>query len=226
MVYYYPPMNNLNIPLDIIVYAVIAVLLLGRLWFVLGTRNDSDTQRPNPFTPQPTQAPSQVTPSSNVIPLRPSFILPPASLAGGLAQVAAIDPNFQEKLFLQKARDIFTVVVAAYAANNMASINEFLSPDLAAHFQKMADARASQGQSAQSRVASIQDAEVIAARSEAEQAYVTVQFISHQENILRDASGTIIGGTEGQLEQVTDIWVFSRNAQMPDGKWIVVETRG
>ncbi len=224
MLYYYSAMDNLNIPLDIIVYAVIAVLLLGRLWFVLGTRNDNETQRPNPFTPP---APQPVpTPDSNVIPLRPQPILPPASLAGGLAQVAAIDPNFQEKQFLQKARDIFTVVVAAYAANNMASINEFLSPDLAAHFQKMADARASQGQTAQSRVAAISDAEVIAARAENDAAYVTVQFVSNQENILRDADGTIIGGAEGRLEQVTDIWVFSRNAQMTEGKWIVVETRG
>jgi predicted lipid-binding transport protein (Tim44 family) len=222
----------MQVDLDILVYAVIAALLLGRLWAVLGTRNDDDPQRPNPFTPQPPKPPPPQTaddpfalppPTASRM---PAAALPPASLAGGLAQVKAADPLFDEKPFLQKARDAFTAVVAAYAEGNLTSVATFLSPALLAHFQQAADARISEGQTAQSRIARIKETEAVAARAEGKQVFVTVRFVTDQENILRDRSGAVIGGVIGKTEEVVDVWVFTRDAQTPDAPWVVVETRG
>jgi predicted lipid-binding transport protein (Tim44 family) len=152
--------------------------------------------------------------------------LPPASLAGGLAQVQAIDKSFNEKQFLINAKGNFTSIVETYATGDMTSISSLLSPALLDHFQKAADARKAAGQNAQSQVLRIKDAEVTAARAEGLQAFITVKFVSDQENIVRDQSGTIIGGVQGKAEEVTDIWVFANDTAKPDTKWIVVETRG
>jgi predicted lipid-binding transport protein (Tim44 family) len=217
----------MHVDLDILVYAVIAALILGRLWASFGSRNEDETQRPNPFAPRP-QTPPDATftaPSQALARMQPS-LPPPASLAGGLALVTAAIPSFDEKQFLQIARDIFTTVVTAYASGSMNSLSGLVSPALIAQFQQAANARTTAGQSAQTRVARIKDAEVTAARTESKQALITVTFVSEQENILRDASGTIIGGKEGALEEVTDIWTFARDTQTPDTKWSVVETRG
>lgn len=220
----------MHVDLDILVYAVIAALLLGRLWAVLGTRNDDEPQRPNPFAPPPPPKPAQEEDPYALPPpvasRMPPPALPPASLAGGLAQVKAADPAFEEKPFLQNASAIFTAIVSAYASGSLSSVDKFLSPSLLTHFQQAADARSAQGQSAQSRIARIKECEPVAARAEGKQVFITVRFVSDQENILRDRNGTVIGGTEGKTEEVTDIWVFTRDAQIADAPWLVVETRG
>ena len=212
----------MHIDIDILVYAIIAAVLLGRLWAVLGARHEDEPQRPNPYVP----APPPPTEQKNVAPVRFSVVLPPASLEGGLAQVKAIDPAFEEKAFLQEARAAFTAIVTGYAAGTMDVLSPFLSPALLAHFGQAAEARRAEGQTAQSRIIRIKDAEVTAAHSQGTQAFITVRFVSDQENILRDSHGTIIGGVEGKIEEVTDIWVFARDTKLPDVKWVVVETRG
>jgi len=210
----------MHVDIDILVYAVIAALILGRLWAVLGTRHDDEPRRAKPAADDASFAAPQISSRMQPVPL------PPASLAGGLAQIKAIDPAFDEKQFLQIVRDIFSVVVGAYAAGKLNSVSEFLSPLLQSHFQISVDARTAAGQTAQSRVSRIKEAEVIGARAEDKQAFVTVKFVSDQENVLRDARGTIIGGHEGQTEEVTDIWTFARDTKTVDAKWVVVETRG
>jgi predicted lipid-binding transport protein (Tim44 family) len=218
----------MQVDIDILVYAVIAALLLGRLWAVLGTRNEDDPQRPNPFEPPSGLRPGREDepPQTNVVSRMMPPPPPPRSLAGGLAQVSAADSSFEEKQFLQESRDIFTSIVGAYAAGNLAVVSEFLSPTILGHFQRAVDARTAAGQKAQTTISQIKETEVVAARAEDKKAFVTVRFVSDQENILRDASGTIIGGAEKKYEEVTDIWTFARDTQAPGAKWVVVETKG
>ena len=224
--------RRMHVDLDILVYAVIAALLLGRLWAVLGTRNDDETQRPNPFAPPPKPPQGQDGGQTDPYALPPPVsrmsapALPPASLAGGLAQVKGVDPSFEEKPFLQNAQDIFSAVVAAYARGELAKVSTMLSPALLAHFQQAVDARNAEGQSAQTRIVRFKDVEPVAARADGNQVFVTVRFVSDQENILRDRSGAVIGGIEGKTEEATDVWGFSRDTQLPQAPWVVVETRG
>ncbi len=217
----------MQVDIDILVYAVIAALLLGRLWAVLGTRNDNEPQRPNPFVPRPSTLDGNSTEDRKELPPRiQPPPLPPSSLAGGLEQVKAVVPSFEEKQFLQEARDIFTSVVGAYASGKLTLVSDFLSPTLMGNFQQSVDARSAEGHSAQTRISRIVDSEVVSARAEDKQAFVTVKFISEQENILRNAHGKIIGGKEGQLEEITDVWTFSQDTQSPGARWAIVETRG
>jgi len=219
----------MQVDIDILVYAVVAALLLGRLWAVLGTRNENDPQRPNPLappSPDMTQDSEPTYTRQNIVSRLQPVPPPPNSLAGGLSQVTAVDSSFDEKLFLREARDIFASIVGAYASGHLSLVNDFLSPTLLGHFQQAVDARNAAKQTAQTRIARIKDAEVIAARAEGKQVFVTVRFVSDQENILRDASGAILGGAEGKYEEVTDTWTFARETQLPGAKWLVVETKG
>ena len=227
----------MQVDLDIVVYAVIAALLLGRLWAILGTRREDDPQRPNPFVKPPSLAPKKeaIARSSkpgkdkdqgDVIARLQPPPLPPGSVAGGLARVKDADPSFEEKPFLQEARDIFTSVVKAYADGKLSVVADFLSPTLLSMFNRAVNARTEQGQTAETQIENIRDVEPIAAHAEDKHVFVTVRFISAQKNILRDKEGTVIGGSEDSAEEVTDIWTFTRDASAPNAKWIVGETRG
>jgi predicted lipid-binding transport protein (Tim44 family) len=214
----------MHIDIATIVFAVIAVALLARLWSILGTRNEDETQRPNPFIP-PTPEPDAPF-SQTASPLLQVVGPPPASLAGGLVQVKAIDPTFDERAFLQTARETFVSIVETYATGDMSRISDVVAPALLAHFQQAADARKAAEQTAASRVVRIKEAETVAARAEGTRELVTVKIISDQENILRDASGAVLGGAAGKTEEITDVWVFAKDKNVPDAKWVVVETRG
>lgn len=225
----------MQVGLDILVYAVVAAIFLGRLWAVLGTRNEDEPQRPNPFAPPAAPPASPLTPravpeasakpEAEATVRLPPPVYAPNSVSGGLAQIASVDPAFDEKAFLREAEDIFSTVVGAYAAGRLSSVAEFLSPDLMAHFQQAVSARQAAGQTAQTRIARIKDADVVAARAEGAHVFVAVRFVSDQENILRDAKGAILGGEEGVYAEVTDIWTFTRETPKPGARWVVVETR-
>ncbi|MDD3371039.1 MAG: Tim44/TimA family putative adaptor protein [Alphaproteobacteria bacterium] len=215
----------MQVDLVTLISAVVAALLLGRLWAILGTRDDNDRQN-NAAPPPPLRAPEPAgEPRTETISRLQPPGPPPHSLAGGLALVKTIIPAFEEKPFLREARDIFTSVVGAYASGRLALVSDLLSPALMESFQKAVNARAAAGQTARTQISRIREAEAVAARIDDKIAYVTVRFLSEQQNILRDAQGKIIGGTEGEFEEVTDTWTFAKDSQNPETKWIVVETR-
>ncbi len=216
----------MQVDVDILIFAVIAALLLGRLWAVFGTRNDGEPQRPNPLAALKKREEEKAEPQNiNNGPKLQLAAPPPNSLEGGLAQIKAIDPAFDEKSFLQEARDIFTSVVGAYAAGRLMTVAEFLSPGLLAHFQKAVDARAKEGQTARTRIARIKDSEVLSAKAEGARAFATVRFVSDQENTLRDSKGEVIGGATGKVQEVTDTWTFARDMNVKGVNWTVVETK-
>lgn len=218
----------MQVDVEIVVYAVVAALLLGRLWSVLGTRNDDEPQRMNPFAkrPKPFEEDDPEKPKPDVTVRLQPVALPPNSLAGGLQQVKDALPSFDEKAFLREAQDIFTSVVKAFAFGNLGFVSNFLAPTLMGRFQQAIEARRAQGQTAEAKISRIKEAEVTAAKVENERVFVTARFISDQENILRDAQGRVIGGKEGVSEEVSDTWTFAQDTKAPATVWTVVETKG
>ena len=116
--------------MDILIFAVIAAFLVYRLNSVLGTRHGGERQRPNPFSAGdslPTQTvKAAVRPVAAAAPPRP--VLQPQSfdqlvdlsantdgrIEQGLAEIAAVDPNFEVNSFMQGARYAFEIIVTAY----------------------------------------------------------------------------------------------------------------
>jgi predicted lipid-binding transport protein (Tim44 family) len=215
---------------DIIIYAVIAAVLLGRLWFVFGRRNDEDRQRPNPFIAPLVQPQDNADKSGPTgLPSRPPIVpqlfkAAPASLAGGLEQIKARDAAFDEKQFLQEAKLTFTKVVEDFAKGDMTNITPLLSPPVLAHFQTALEARRNAGQVMESKINAIKDVETTAARIDGDQAFISVRFVSNQENVLRDNNNQVIGGEDGKVEEITDLWTFARDMATKDAPWLLVQT--
>lgn len=215
---------------DIIIYGVIAVVLLVRLWSVLGRRNEEDRQRPNPFaTPAPGPADDNATTvvrpqqqrSNAPVPFAP-ILVAPMSLAGGLEQIKQIDASFDEKQFLQDAKGIFTSIVSAFARGDLSSVKDRLGAAVLPHFAAAINIRKKAGETLENKITRIREAETTAARTESDRAVITVRFVSEQENILRDASGNILSGAAGKSEEIADLWTFGRDSKTG---WQVIETK-
>lgn len=217
--------------IDIAIYALIACVLLLRLWSVLGRRNDDEPQRPNPFaTPAAPEEDAKFQldpggPEKSAQPALGQSIFAPASLAGTLEQIKQMDPSFDEKTFLQDVRANFTAIVTGFGKGDLAEIEPLLGPTVFPGFKSAVEARQKAGETFESRIERIRDAEVTTASMGESRAFITVRFTSEQENILRDASGKVLHGTPGQTEEIIDLWTFARDVKTAGTQWQLVETR-
>ena len=92
--------------IDIVIYAVVALVILARLWTVFGRRSEGDHERPNPFAARmpPAADPQRLPGNAETPALMPKpLALAPASLAGGIEAVHTLDPSFDKRNF-SKAR--------------------------------------------------------------------------------------------------------------------------
>ena len=219
--------------MDTLIYAVIAIVVLARLWSSFGQRNDEDRQRPNPFVapPSPDSKPSSpivAAPDGNpeMLPIMRPLLSAPDSLAGGLEQIRFLDQSFDEKAFLQGAKAAFTMILEDFAKGDMARIATMLSPQVAARFRDSIEARRQAGQVMDNKLVRIKDTETAAAKVDGTTAILTVRFVSDQICTLRDSTGVPIGGADdGRAEEVIDLWTFSRDTKSPDPNWALVETK-
>lgn len=223
--------------LDIILFAAIAIFLVLRLRSVLGQKNPDEPQRPNPFVPPAAQDPENGDGDSVIEPDRltgdentPQRALPkpvsaPTSLAGGLELIRAVDPRFEEKDFLKGARAAFAIIVEAFARGDTETLRRLLAPQVFASFDQAITARKAAGQTLESKIVALRDADLTAAQLEGDTARVTVHYVSTQINVTRDDAGTVIDGDPAKAEDIDDIWIFARNVRDSNPNWILVETR-
>jgi len=221
---------------DIFIYAVISIFLISRLWAVLGHRDEDegdDTSRPNPFGMKekpPTDEEDVVVIEGRArVAGQPSVMTPdgyaPNSLAGSIEQVQKIDPTFNEKKFLDGAKMAFEKIVTAFASDDMSSVAWLLGPAVRQPFEKAIAARQAAGQKLDNRIERLAAADIVSAKVEESLATLAVEFVSHQVNLLRDATGQILDGQENRAEEVRDVWVFRRDLRASDPNWQLIETR-
>jgi predicted lipid-binding transport protein (Tim44 family) len=142
-----------------------------------------------------------------------------------LAHIKEADPAFDEKQFLQGARAAFTMILGDFAKGDLADSARLLGPAVLPQFRAAIDARRAAAETMEHKLVAIREAECVAAKFDNGTANVTVRFVSEQESALRDAHGTIIGGSGDKVEEITDLWTFARNAKSADPNWILVETK-
>lgn len=218
---------------EILFFAAIAGFLLYRLSQVLGRRHGDEQQRPNRFEqpPERPQAPSREAEDGdddNVVALPgrrppPAPSAPPGSLAYELSAITSADPNFDDRGFVGGARIAFEMIVTAYTEGDLDTLKNLLGEDLYAAFAAAVEDRADQGHSLEKRVESLDQADITAARLEDRTAFVTVQFVSRQVEVVRDSEGDVIEGDPDTEEEVVDLWTFRRDLSSNDPTWFLVE---
>ncbi|WP_353859484.1 Tim44/TimA family putative adaptor protein [Azospirillum formosense] len=213
---------------EILIFAMIAAFLVYRLRSVLGRRTGEERQRPNPFTARPNNQPDNVVAMPNrERPLPNAAPSPdePVSLATALEQIKAADPSFDEKYFLQGARGAFQMIVEAFAKGDTATLRPLLSDEVYDNFARAVRERQAAGETLETRIETITDADVVEARMDGRTALVTVKFVSEQMNVVRNSAGAVVDGDPNAVVEAVDIWTFARNTRASDPNWALVETR-
>ena len=64
----------------------------------------------------------------------------------------------------------------------------------------------------------------MAAELKADEARVTVKFVSQQINVTKDQEGRIVDGDPSEVANITDIWTFARQVKSRDPNWVLIAT--
>lgn len=202
--------------IDIIIFAVIAVLLVLRLKSVLGQRTG--------FEQPQDKKPMQAANDGDVVPF-PSNKDETGALNGhGIETLRKADRNFTEAAFLGGATQAFEMVLRAYAEGDLAQLKRLLGYDLLQSFTQSIQKRNANKESLTIDLENIKEASILNIAVVDSVAAVTVHFHSVQTRIARDADENIIDEDESQSQEIVDIWTFERDLTLNDPNWKLVET--
>ena len=201
--------------IDIIIFAVIAVLLVLRLRSVLGQRTgyDEQPQRDNRLDNE----------SAEVISIESGRRAEIAE-GHGMDALRKADRSFSEKEFMNGAAAAFQMILNAYAEGDLASLKRLLSYDLLQSFTQSIQQRAKDGETLSITLDELRDVRITDAKVFDNTASVTVEFQSTQTRILSDKDGDTLEDEDTGTRDLIDIWTFERDLTLDDPNWKLAET--
>jgi predicted lipid-binding transport protein (Tim44 family) len=228
-----------------IVFAIIAIFVVWKLYSVLGTRTGSepppldpnvrrDAPGPGPFDPRnfsrvirlpgAAQAPA-ASPPPVADPQRwNDFVESGANTTQGLDAIAAADPSFAPATFLDGAKAAYEAIVVAFAAGDRNALGGLLATDVLDNFSRAISDRLSRQETMQTNIVSIDSAKIQDARLVGGAAQIAVRFASKLISATRDKSGAVIEGSADAVADHLDLWTFAREVASRNPNWRLIAT--
>jgi predicted lipid-binding transport protein (Tim44 family) len=201
--------------MEIIFFAVVAALVLGRLYQVLGQNRGAEP----PANRGMTGMSSSLTPNAvrqdadtddqgddNVVALRPRAYDGPG--ATGIAAIQASDRSFNPEIFLEGARQAYAMIVTAYGSGDEAALKPLVDQDVFEVYQGVMAQRLSEN-APKIEVARLSEAKIVDAELDGKIARIDVAF-----------SADLAEGGDG-LRAVDEIWTFERATDSRSPNWLL-----
>jgi predicted lipid-binding transport protein (Tim44 family) len=222
-----------------VIFLVLAVFIVLRLRSVLGTRTGNE-RRPDPLTRTPEVRP-EASANENVITLptrtvdaddadapvvsRWKGLVPEDSAAiAGLDAIAAKDPTFDGRMFIEGARAAYEMIVTSFANGDTKTLKTLLAKDVYESFAASIADRERRGETMQSTFVAVGKADLRTAELIGDTAEIGVRFASQLITVTRDKAGTVIDGSPDAVTEVIDDWTFARDTTSRDPNWKLART--
>jgi predicted lipid-binding transport protein (Tim44 family) len=188
--------------LEIAFFAVVAALILGRLYQVLGRKTGADRRE------TPVLAPNSDVKADNDIqnPAPVNAYVGPG--AAGIEAIIAADPTFTVDSFVGGAKAAYEMIVTAFAEGDVATLQPLLSDEVFSAYKSAIEARAP-GEMV-SHLVRLVSARIVEAELTNTVAQVSLAF-----------SAELSSGENG-LKSTNEIWTFERIIPSRDPNWRLV----
>tara|TARA_Y100000588_G_scaffold394295_1_gene514011 strand:+ start:5410 stop:6081 length:672 start_codon:yes stop_codon:yes gene_type:complete len=207
---------------DIIVFAMLAGYLVFQLRRTLGRKTGHQKPQGNNPTKPKTSNPD----NDNVVSL-PDTTSQPADAASevdGLTKLKQSDPTFNDQEFIAGSKEAFSWIVSAYSSGDTAKLEGLLGDSLFSRFEQAIRQRKQANLSLETNIVSIKSAQINDVQINGAAANITVEFVSDQIKVVRDAEGNEVEGNPDVIETLTDLWTFNREIKSSNPNWLLVRT--
>lgn len=234
---------NQSFDVTTIIFAALAIFIVWKLRSVLGTRTGEERPPFNPFLRRGQPNPNATGQETGRVIALPNAAAPPAAVAepdprrwhgvtdsgnaaaiAGLDAIAAADPTFNARDFMQGARAAYEMIVAAFSKGDRNELKGLVAPDVLDSFTSAIKARENRGETVQHTFVALDKALVEDASLQGRTASVTLLFESQQINAVRNKDGGLAEAGSDVLGQVIDHWTFARDVSARDPNWLLVGT--
>lgn len=221
----------------------VAIVVLFRLRQVLGTRIGHE--RP-PVDPNVAESAAERRPEDKIVTLRPrpadqragdeeararkfdaeveQFSRGDQDVAEGLKAIAAVDPAFSPKAFLEGAKQAYEMILVAFAGGDRKTLRNLLDKDVYDSFERSMSERESRNETVDFTFVGLPRIDISHAGYDRRNALVTVQFHAEVVSATHGADGTLVDGDTSQVKLIADEWTFARNPKSRDPNWKLVAT--
>ena len=208
-------MSASAIPVELVLFGMIALFLVLRLRSILGRRQGFEGTPAMPGR----RAPASVI-DGHAEPAGPVRAVPdPASPVGqALAAIQAADKGFAPASFLAGAETAFRLIVGAFAAGDRDKLRPLLTEECFAGFEHAIAAREAAGETQRTEIRGVLEAGIEDAQLLGSVANITVRFVSHQITLTLAADQSIVAGADAVTE-LADVWRFTRDVKAGKPGW-------
>ncbi|MBP6380033.1 MAG: Tim44 domain-containing protein [Sphingorhabdus sp.] len=216
------------VTVEIVLLAMVAAFLGLRLYSVLGKRTGHEQEpvaRPAIDERQPAVVRQPVGQRETLAPV-PTMDSPLADSAAqsGLRSIANADRTFDPALFVEGAKSAYGMILEAYWKGDKENLRFLCDDDVYESFAEEIDARLARNETLENRLVRIDEARIVNASYDHPVARISVQFDADIAALVKDANGTIIGGSLSDAIETHDIWTFFRDVKSGDRNWKLDET--
>lgn len=217
--------------LVILLVAMVAGIVLFRLYTVLGRRTGNERQRRDALpriggTPQPSPADKVVALPDRTAPSGEPAAADGDSAQRGLLDIKLADTRFETEHFLGGARSAYQIIGKAFAARDRATLRPLLSEEVYSAFDTEMHAREARGETDSYSFIGFKNVRVVHAGLKGGAAEIIVEFSAQFSSATSDAKGAVIEGDPKAVRDVVDVWTFARDVHASDPNWTLVATAG
>jgi predicted lipid-binding transport protein (Tim44 family) len=146
------------------------------------------------------------------------------NLSSGLAQLQKIDPSFQEKSFLVGAEGAFKLIVEGYAKGDLPAIQPYVTTEMAKTFADDRHALEAAGQRYEQTLHEVRQATIDQIWLQGNAAFVRVRFVSEQTTVVYDRAQSVVEGDPATPVVLEDLWTFTRPLNNKTPQWWLCAT--
>jgi predicted lipid-binding transport protein (Tim44 family) len=214
--------------LVIVAIAMVAGIILFRLYTVLGRRTGNERERLTRFDRAAGNTGDSVValPDRNRLRSDTGATRPLDEVEQALMDIKLADRTFETDHFLSGAKKAHELIVTAFAKGDREALRPLLNDEVRDTFEHAIKEREQRGESVKFTLVGYKDVKIVHASLKGRIAEVTVSFGVQFISSTTKADGTVIEGDPSAVRDVTDIWTFSRDLRGSDPNWTLVATSG
>jgi predicted lipid-binding transport protein (Tim44 family) len=215
--------------LGILLLAMVAGIILFRLYTVLGRRTGNERE-PQDRLRRIEAAASPAAPADNVPALTDRNAAAAQQpnegedAAKGLAEIKLADRSFDAGHFQEGAREAYRIIVTAFAARDRETLRPLLNDEVYSIFEAEMRGHEERSEIVNYAFVGFTDVRTIHAEMKGRDAEITVRFGAQFVSSTTGPTGAVVEGDAKAVRDVADIWTFARNTRSNDPNWTLVAT--
>ncbi len=221
-----------------IIFALLAAFVVWKLRGILGARTGEEKPPRNPFISDAPRRPVDsdakivslpVAPPAKAAPAAPAerwapYAEPGSKAWAGLDTIAAADPAFALKPFLDGAKSAYEMIVTSFADGDRQVLRNLLDKPVYDSFAAALSEREKRREKVETTFVAIDNGSVVDANMHGRMAEITLRFTAQMITATRDADGAVIDGSADKVVEINDTWSFARDVSSRDPNWKLAST--